>query len=307
MAKRLSVIVISITPFDDKGRIDEAALRQHYRRLRDAGVSVYAASSGSSESYALTAEENEHVLKIAVEELKGKVPIKAMGFEPRLPSEMVAFLRSAERAKVDGAQICSIEIGHGTHPTVQEMENYYSTAIESTSLPVYLSSHRAAGYFLPVDLIERLVKRYPNVAGVAYGGPDIPMLAEIIRRVGDRVEVHCAGPSNALAVLGLGGNGFMGGEGNFMPSLVASVIKAWETKDLEGLRESYGKLMGLAAIHNRYGAGSMRAMKPLLNAFGLPGGSMRPPRLPISPAELDEVVKAVLALKIPGTPPLAKK
>ncbi len=305
MAKRLSVIVISITPFDGKGDIDEAALRQHYRRLRDAGVSVYVASSGSSESYAMSLEENERAMAIAAEELKGKVPVKAMGWEPRTASDMVAFLRAAERAKMDAAQICSLEIGHGSHPSVAEMEKYYATAIESTALPIYLSSHRAAGYLLPVDLIERLIKRYPSIAGVAYGGTEIPMLAEIIRRVGDRVEVHCAGPSNALAVLGLGGNGFMGGEGNFMPSLVASVIKAWETKDLELLRVSYDKLMGLAAIHNKYGAGSMRAMKPLLNAFGLPGGSMRPPRVPISQAELDDVVKAVLALKIPGTPPLA--
>lgn len=304
MTKRLSVIVISITTFDEEGRIDEAALREHYRRLRDAGVSVYVASSGSSESYALTPEENERVLAIAVEELKGRVPVKAMGWEPRLPKEMVAFLRSAERAGVDAAQICSLEIGHGTHPTVPEMERYYATAIESTSLPVYLSSHRAAGYLLPVDLIERLVSRYPTIAGIAYGGTDIPMLADIIRRVGDRIEVHCAGPSNALAVLGLGGNGFMGGEGNFMPGLVASVITAWEQKDMEALRVAYDKLMGLAAIHNRFGAGSMRAMKPLLNAFGLPGGPLRPPRLPISEAELAEVVRAVVALDIPGTPPV---
>jgi 4-hydroxy-tetrahydrodipicolinate synthase len=305
VAKRLSVIVISITPFDEKGEVDESALRRHYRRLRDAGVSVYVASSGSSESYAMSLEENERVMAIAAEELKGRVPVKAMGWEPRTVTDMVSFLRAAERAGMDAAQICSLEIGHGSHPSVAEMEKYYSTAIESTSLPVYLSSHRAAGYLLPVDLIERLVNRYPSVAGVAYGGLEVPMLAEIIRRVGDRVEVHCAGPSNALAVLGLGGNGFMGGEGNFMPSLVASVIKAWETKDRELLRVSYDKLMGLAAIHNKYGAGSMRAMKPLLNAFGLPGGTMRPPRVPITAAELDEVVKAVLKLNIPGTPPLA--
>jgi dihydrodipicolinate synthase/N-acetylneuraminate lyase len=84
------------------------------------------------------------------------------------------------------------------------------------------------------------------------------------------------------------------------------VIKSWEARDIEGVRVSFGKLMGLAAIHNRFGAGSMRAMKPLLNAFGLPGGTLRPPRFPISADELDQVVKAVLELKIPGTPPLAK-
>ena len=46
----------------------------------------------------------------------------------------------------------------------------------------------------------------------------------------------------------------------------------------------------------------MRAMKPLMNALGLPGGSLRPPRLPISDVELEKVVQEVIKLKIPGLP-----
>ena len=220
---------------------------------------------------------------------------------------MVEYLRSAERAKVDAAQIFSLEIGHGAKPTRREMDHYYSTVIESTSLPVVLSSHRASGYFLPIDLVENLVDRFQNLSGIAYGGSDITYLAEFIKRVGDRIEVHCAGPANALPVLALGGNGFMGGEGNFCPGLVASVISAWESRDYDRLRESFGTLMAFAAIHNRFGAGSMRAMKPLLNAFGLPGGTLRPPRYAISPEQLDEVVKAVLALRIPEAPQKVKR
>ena len=302
MKKKLSVIVISITPFNAQGELDEPAYRQHLRRLRDAGVSVYVAGGGSSEAFTFTPEERDRVLAISVEELKGRVPVRAMGCEPRLAKDMVEHLRSAERAKVDAAMIFSLEIGHGSKPSMTEMDHYYSTAIGSTSLPVVLSSHRASGYFLPIDLVENLVARFPNLHGIAYGGPDITYLAELIRRVGDRIEVHCAGPANALAVMGLGGNGFMGGEGNFCPTLVASVISAWESRDYDTLRVSFGKLMAFAAIHNKFGGGSMRAMKPLLNAFGLPGGTLRPPRFAITPQELDGVVKAVLELDIPGTP-----
>jgi len=110
----------------------------------------------------------------------------------------------------------------------------------------------------------------------------------------------------ALTTLGLGGNGFMGGEGNLSPALVASVINAFAAKDYDQLRVSYSKLMLFTAISNRYGGSSMRAMKPLMNAFGLPGGYLRSPRLPITSAELDEVVKAVLRIGIPGLPPLVK-
>src|SRR5690348_7469306 len=122
MSKKLSTLVISITPFDAERRLDESAFRQHLARLREAGVSVWVAGSGSSEAYTYSREERDRVLAIAVEELKGKVPVYAMGCEPRLISEMVDFVKCAERAKVDAAQIFSLDIGHGAKPTKSELE-----------------------------------------------------------------------------------------------------------------------------------------------------------------------------------------
>lgn len=304
MQKNLSSVVVCLTPFDPAGNLDEAALRRQLARLRDAGVCVYVAGSGSGEAYALSKEERDRVMAVAVEELKGRVPVRAMGCEPRLISEMVDFMRAAERARVDAAQIFSLDIGHAAKPTNAELERYYSTVIESTSLKVYLSSHRASGYFLPLDLVERLVSRYPTIAGVAYSGPDTGYIAELIARVGDRVEVHSAGPGNALTVLGLGGNGFMGGEGNFCPQLFSAVISAWAQQDHERLRVAYGKLMAFTSLSSRYGGSAMRGLKPLMNAFGLPGGTLRPPRLPIDAAELALAVEAVKRLELPGVPAL---
>ena len=308
MKKKLSSVVVCLTPFDNEGKLDEAAFRRQLGRLRDAGVCVYMAGSGSGEAYSLTKDERNRVMAIAVEELKGRVPVRAMGCEPHVVDDMVEFMQAAERAKVDAAQIFSLDIGHAAKPTFAELERYYSTVIESTSLPVYISSHKAAGYFVPIDLIEKLVKRYPTIAGVAYSGTDTGYIASLIARVGDRVEVHSAGPGNALTVLGLGGNGFMGGEGNFCPQLFASVISAWEQKDYERLRTDFRKLIEFTAISGKYGGGSaMRAMKPLMNAFGLPGGTLRPPRMPVGDADLQEAIKAVLKLDIPGTPPLVAR
>src|SRR6187399_1024864 len=116
MDKKRYCIVISITPFDDQGRLDETAFRAHLRRLGEAGVSVYVGGSGSGEGYALSFEERERVFQIAVEELKGKVPVRAMGCEPHLVSEMVEFLRRAEHNKLDACQIFSLDIGHSAKP-----------------------------------------------------------------------------------------------------------------------------------------------------------------------------------------------
>lgn len=307
MAKQISVIVSSITPFDDKGRFDEQAYRRHLGRLRAARVSVYVGGAGTGETYALSPEEREQVVRIAVEELKGRVPVRAMAFEPRVPQELTDFLRRTEPLKPDAVLVFSLDIGHGAKPTAAEMEMYYSTVVGSTSLPIILSSHRSVGYFLPLDLIERLVERFPNIAGISYGGSDIPYLAELIKRVGDRIEVHCAGPTNGLSVLGLGGDGFMGYEGSFCPELPASVISAYRANDMTRVAERFGKLMAFNALIERFGGSSMRAMKPLLNAFGLPGGTLRPPRLPVGRAELKAIVQEVLALELPGIPQLADR
>ena len=305
MKKKLSVVVITLTPFDAEGRLDVPEYRRQLRRLRDAGVSVYVAGSATSEGYTLTPDELDQVLAISVEELKGRVPFRAMGCEPRVPREMIAFMRQCERAGVDAAQIFSLDMGHGNTPSPAELEAYYSSVIESTSLPIYLSSHRSAGYFLSLDLVQTLVERFPQIAGIAYGGPDVTYLAELIARVGDRIEVHCAGPGNALASLGLGGNGFMGGEGNFMPSLVQSVIEAFRLEDVAGVRTAFAQLMAFTTVYNRHGGSTMRGLKPLMNVFGLPGGTLRPPRIAISDTQRDVFVQQVLKLDLAGLPELA--
>jgi 4-hydroxy-tetrahydrodipicolinate synthase len=303
MDKKLSVVVISIIPFDERGRIDEAGYRRQLRRISEAGCSVYVAGSASSEANTLTPEELERVLAISREELEGKVPYRAMGCEPRKASDMIAFMRQVERARIETAQIFSLDMGHGAKPNEAEMELYYRSIIESTSCKIYLSCHpRSGGYVIPIALVERLCNRYRQITGMAYGGLDMSYLAELIHRLGDRIEIHNAGPAIAPNTLSLGGNGFMGTEGNFMPTLVQSVIRAWQEKDREAFRTCYCTLMRLVDIFQRSGGGNLRSVKPLMNAFGFPGGHLRAPRLPISEEDLARRVKDIMALGIPGLP-----
>lgn len=295
--KKHSVIVVSITPFAANGAFDEAAYRKHLQRLSGAGCSVYVASI-SSETHTMSPDEIDQVLAVSYEELNGKVPFRAMGFEPRKASELVAYMEQVRRAGFAAAQIFSLDMGHGAKPTEAEMELYYSTIIDSTPLDIWLSCHpRTMGYHLPLSMIERLCEKYPQFKGFAYGGLDLSYHAELIHRFGDRLEIHNAGPAISVNTLSLGGNGFMGLEGNFAPNLVQSVINAWDAQDYAGLSESYGKLMRLAAILQ-----GITSIKPLMNAFGFPAGHLRPPRLPIAGAELQKKIEQIVALDIPGIP-----
>lgn len=299
MSKKYSAIVHSLIPFDEKFRLDETALRKHLRRLAEAGVSVYIGAAGAAEGNTLTRDERDRVLAIAVEELKGKVPVRAAGVEPRDGKEMAEFLRSAEALKVDAAQIYSMDMGHGVMPSAKEIENYFRTAIEATSLPVTISNQRKVGYSVPLDFVEQLAARYPNFVGYAYDVNDMFYMIELIRRFGDRLEIHCSGVGNALFTLGMGGNGYQGMEGNIAPKLFNSVISGFVAKDMALMHESFRKLMLLHAILRGPVRENQRAIKPVLNAYGLNGGSIRPPRIAISGTELEDTLKSIEALKIP--------
>jgi len=299
MSKNYSAIVHSLTPFNEKFELDENALRLHLRRLRDAGVSVYLGAAGAAEGYTLTRDERNRILQIAVEELKGKVPVRAAGVEPKDAAEMASYLRDAEKIGVDASQIYSLDMGHGLIPNRKELEAYFRTAIEATSLPVIISNQKKVGYGLPLDLVEQLAARYSNFVGFAYDVGDTFYMIELIQRLGERLEIHCSGTENALFTLGMGGNGYQGLEGNIAPKLAATVVSAFVAKDPDLMHESFRKLMQLRAILRGPVRSNQRAAKALLNAYGLSGGTIRPPRLPVSREELADVIKAVRALNIP--------
>ena len=299
MNKQYGAIVHTTIPFDNQLKLDENAYRGHLRRLGEAGLSVYIGAAGAGEGNTLTREERDRVLAIGVEELKGKVVVRAAGTEPRDTREMVEFLKSAEALKVDAAQIYSMDMGHGVLPNRKEIEHFFRTSIEATSLPVTISNQKKVGYPIPMDFVEDLAKRYPNFAGYAYDVSDMFYMMELLRRFGDRLEIYASGVGNAMFALGMGACGFQGMEGNIAPKLFASVVTGFVNKDIALMHESFRKVMRLHAILKNPVRENQRAIKPVLNAYGLGGGQIRPPRIAISGQELEDVIAAIEALEIP--------
>src|SRR5262249_54128173 len=116
--------VVSLTPFPRAGALDEAGLRAHLERLGAAGIGVYLAGSGSGEGYTLSRDERGRVFAIGVEELGGKVPVRAMGVEPRTAAEVVSLAEDAESAGLDATQVYSLDLRPGYVPTGDEMTTY---------------------------------------------------------------------------------------------------------------------------------------------------------------------------------------
>lgn len=297
MGTRATPFVVSITTFDDQQRLDESALREHLRRLADAEVGVYLAGGGSGEGFALELPEIRRIFEIGAEELLGRVPVRAMGFEPHTAKQLHEIILAAQEVGLDAAQVYSLDGGHVFRPGPPEMRAYYADLLKGIDLPLVLSTHPAVGYSLPSSIIEELCQDH-NVVGLNVTTNDIPYLAEQlgVLRANDwletRISVHVGGEMHGLTNLALGGQGIVSSMGNLTPRLLARMHTSYEKGDYHDAEAAFVRLLDIYVEFTKLGGS--RALKVALDLLGLAGGPPRRPRLPVA----DEVIPQIGELLI---------
>ena len=288
--------VVSITPFRDDGAVDEAGLRTHLSRLGAAGLGVWVGGSGSSEGYTLTDDEVERVLRIAVEELSGKVPVRAMGREPRTPAEMVAWVKRFQHVGVDAIQIYSLDPGHLYKPREDEIEAYLNEVLESVEVPAVLSAHMSVGYLPPVPLVMRLCERFPLIDAINISGVPQSYLRAAVETLSGRIKIISGGVTQVVDNLAFGGNGYASSEANLTPQLCASFVQHVSSGDISAAFDVHKSLTALSDILMSYGY--VTGLKAVLELAGLPGGPPRKPRHRLSDRELGELKTKIAELQL---------
>lgn len=280
-AMKLSTFTVSITPFSAEGGLDEDTLRQHLRRLGAAGMGVYVGGSGSGEGLTLSRDETFRLYRVAAEELSGKVPVRAMGIEPRTAGEMIELARIAAEAKLDAMQVYSVVAPGATGP---EIEAFYADTLSGIKLPAVISTHHAVGYMVSPETVANIVDRFPSVVGVNCTRAGV----RLIDLIGKKVAVQVADTLSIWVNLSIGGHGFLSQEGNFVPRLCVSIIRHFRAGDFAKAAAAYAMLMRVVDVNTRL-FGGMKGIKFALGELGLPGGHPRRPRLPLTDAERDAV------------------
>jgi len=289
-----STLVISITCFTEDGGFDPEAQRVHFRRLAEAGIGVFFGGGGSGEAYTLTKDEYKQLTQIAVEELKGKVPCRVMGVEPRSAEGMIELYELVKPYGVDGMQVYSLDAGHGRGIDNRVLETYFRDILEvATDIPCILSSHQSVGYWIPIPMLKSLCADYPQITGINATNPDIRYITQVRQELGDRVELHVGGPMQGLTCLSLGGQGYLSHEGNLTPKLCVSVIDHYKAGDMSACFAAFGHLL---SVFDKIAP--LGGAKTFLKELGLRGGPPRKPRLPVTEDRLPEVRRLIDELQI---------
>jgi 4-hydroxy-tetrahydrodipicolinate synthase len=226
-----------ITPVTDDERIDEGSLREHIDYMITAGISGILVCGSNSEFYVLEEEEMETVLKITVNQVKGRIPVY-LGVGAIRTSKCLRIAKMGVRAGAAGISILQPMF---IKPSEDELETHLRRiigAIPDTPALLYNNPGRT-GYPMPQALVERLVHSLPNLAGMKDSSGDLTETLEFIRRNRDAGFKVLVGKDTLIYPgLACGAVGAVCSTANYMPELVCSIYTKFFAGDREGALEA---------------------------------------------------------------------
>ena len=170
------IVPVVPTPFDNYGHIDEEGLR----RLVDFCVAGNACAiclpAYAGEFYKLSEQERHDVVRIAVDQAAGRIPVFG---QANHPSSRVA-LDLAHRMEASGVSMISIATPRIFALSEDDLLRYFRTVCQSISVPLLIQDFNPGGATVGADFAQRLHTDCPNFS---YLKLEEPMMAEKVSRI----------------------------------------------------------------------------------------------------------------------------
>ncbi|MGR6319882.1 5-dehydro-4-deoxyglucarate dehydratase [Micromonospora soli] len=292
LADRLKSGLLSfpVTHFDAELQFDEARYREHLSWQASFDVAGLFAAGGTGEGFSLTSAELDRVVRVAVDEVAGKVPVLA----PATGGTAVS-IAQARAAQAAGASGLLLFPPYLTEAGQKGLIEHISAVCRAVDLGVIVYS-RANAVLNDVTVAE-LADRNPNLIGLKDGVGDIEQMTRTYARVGDRL-IYIGGlptaETFALPLLQLGVNTYSSALYNFLPEFALRFYAAVRAQDRASVYQMITDfLLPYLDIRDRARGYAVSIVKAGLTAVGRDGGPVRPPLSDLTATELAELTALI--------------
>ncbi|KQR81812.1 4-hydroxy-tetrahydrodipicolinate synthase [Burkholderia sp. Leaf177] len=229
------------TKLKEDGSLDHEAIKAGLDRLIDNGVGGVVMMGMVGENAQLTPEEKRTVLRIAVEAVKGRVPVVS-GLAETNTDSAIQFAKDAESIGVQGLMVFP---GLTYRSDDRETVEFYRTVARSTQLAIMIYNNpRGYGVDMRPDLLEQL-KDEGNIVAVKEESYDTTRVTDLYNQFGDRFAVFCGVDDLVLESAALGVTGWVSGMANAVPKESVELLNLAVKGDFEKARKLYRVLTPL--------------------------------------------------------------
>jgi 4-hydroxy-tetrahydrodipicolinate synthase len=264
-------IVALVTPMQEDGSVDYAALRRLIDWHIAEGTDCICVVGTTGESPTVTVKEHCEIIRVAVEHAQGRVPIMA-GAGGNATAEAIELARFAK----DVGASCTLQVvPYYNKPSQEGLYRHFRAVAEAVDLPLVLYNVPGRTVAdLGHDTVLRLAQ-VPGIVGIKEATGDIERAAWLIKHAPKGFSIYSGDDSTAIALMLLGGHGNVSVTANVAPKLMHELCIA----AIEGdLRRATALHLRLLPVHRHlFCEPSPAPTKWALEQLGRCGASLRLP------------------------------
>ena len=283
------IIPAMVTPIDEKGRINENALRKLTNHLIDGGSHGLFPVGSQGEFFSLTFEQKKEAVRIVVDETRGRVPVYG-GTGAVTTREAIETTKMAQDL---GVNAVSVITPYFLVPSQKELIAHYTAIARACpDLPILLYSNpdRTQVPFPVSTLLE--LAAVDNIIGIKDSSGDMSMTGEYIRLTrGMNFHVLMGRDTLIYAALCYGAAGSICATANVDPRVPVEIYEAFIAGDHKRALDAQFRL---APLRVAFGLGTFPVVvKEALNMIGIDAGPAIPPIGPMTPENREKLRKVI--------------
>jgi 5-dehydro-4-deoxyglucarate dehydratase len=283
------VLSFPLTAFNDAGEVDLEEFRLHVRKQLAAGPAAIFACGGTGEFFSLTEAEYESVLKVAVAEAAGTVPVIAgIGYGWPLAAQ---FAQIAEAAGVDAALVLPHYLVEAPQPG---LINQIKEIAARTPLPLVIYQ-RAGVRYSPATLAA--LAEIPNVIGMKDGISDLDHLQRQVLATPDEfffLNGATTAEMQVRAYTAIGVAAYSSAVHSFAPEISKAFFAAYHAGDratVDALLSNF--YIPFVLLRDRQPGYGISLIKAAARLRGENVGSVRAPLMDPLPQDLEDLEKLI--------------
>ena len=283
-------IVALATPMLEDGSVDYPTLRKLVDWHIAEGTDCVGVVGTTGESPTVSVEEHQEIIRVAVEQAAGRVPIMA-GCGANSTREAIELAKYARKIGAD----CQLQVvPYYNKPTQEGQYQHFKAIAEATGdMPIVLYNVPGRTVAdMAHDTVLRLAQ-VPGIVGIKEATGNIERAQWLIRDLPARFSVYSGDDPTAVALMLCGGQGNVSVTANIAPKLMHDLCVAAVAGDAKKAMDIQRKLM---PVHKHlFVEANPIPLKWAMARMGLCGPTMRLPMTPLSEGSRPVVEAALRA------------